>query len=250
VDLLAKLGARDSPFSRATRTITYGNGRFTYRQLAAVTLLLRCFVDTIAVDGKEANIMMMLANTSRWRCVLVVVSALSFVAACGDYKVTTRGWDPSAKPGSLWNLDGCVVELARLSSRCNEATSDPLSARVGSSLEFPGEMVAQLESPCADGPEVQVDIDLEGQSVLYDFSNVAAAGRFPSAEFEGFVITDTYHSVAAIVGASFDGTLSTLSLPEEALSFEAHSISVNLEGIAFDQTSFIKVDLVLERNPT
>jgi len=196
--------------------------------------------------------MMMLANTGRWRRVLVVVSALSLTAACGDssnYKVSTRGWDPSAQGGSLWSLDGCVVELTWLSSRCNEAASGLLSARVGSSLEFPGEMVAQLESPCADGPAVRVDIDLGGQSVLYDFSNVAPAGRFPSAEFEGFVITDTYHSVAAIVGASIDRSVSTVDLPDEALSFDAHSLSVNLAGIAFDQTSFIKVDVVLDRNP-
>jgi hypothetical protein len=196
--------------------------------------------------------MMMLANDRRWGRMLAVLSALSFVAACGDagnYKVHTRDWDPSAPTGFLWTLEGCVVELARLSSRCDQDASQTLFAKVGSSLEFPGEVVSTLASTCGGGPQVRVDIDLQEQSVLFDFSNIAAAGRFPSAEFEGFVITDTYHSVAAIVGATIDRTVSTLNLPDEAVSFDEHSLAVNLTDVAFDETSFIKVDLTLERHP-
>jgi hypothetical protein len=198
--------------------------------------------------GKETSIMMMLAKTRRWGRVLVFSSALLLAAACGDYKVNPTGWDSSADPGFLWSLEGCTVELARLSSRCSNDTSDSLTARVGSHLEFPGEMVIAIESPCG-GPGVRVDIDVEGQSVLYDFSDVAAAGEFPGAEFEGFVITDTFRSVAALRGASIDRVVSTLDLPDESLLVDAHSLSVNLAGIAFDQTSFIKVDLVLAANP-
>jgi len=195
----------------------------------------------------------MWADTHGWRRVLALLSTLLFAGACGDasnYRVTPRDWDQSAPSGFLWTLEGCVVELARLSSRCDQGASESLTARVGSSLEFPRELVTELGSPCGGGPEVQVDIDVKGHSVLYDFSNVAAAGRFPSAEFEGFVITDTYRSAAAIVGASVDRTVSTLSVPDEALSFDADSLAINLASIAFDQTSFIKVDLVFERNPS
>jgi len=195
--------------------------------------------------------MVVLAKRGAWGHVLTLLSALLLITACGDatYKVTTSGWGEPEEVRLFPDLEGSIVELARLSSRCNQDPSHSLVALVGSHMEFPGETVTQLKSPCAGGHEVRVDIDLEGRSILYDFSNVVAAQRFPNADFEGFVVTDMYHSVAAFRGVSIDRTVSTMVVPDEAISVRAHSLSVNLAGVAFDPTSFLKIDLVLENVP-
>jgi hypothetical protein len=75
---------------------------------------------------------------------------------------------------------------------------------------------------------------------------VAAAQRFPNADFEGFVFTDMYDSVAVFHGASIDRTVSNMDLRDEAISVRAHSVSVNVAGVAFDPTSFLKIDLLFE----
>ena len=195
------------------------------------------------------------AKTNAWGCKFAFVSALVlplFIAVCGDahvFDVASRDWDESAETGFLWDLRGCELELARVSSRCNQDDPDTLSARVGSDMEFPGEMVARLGRPCAGGPEVQVDIDVGARSIVYDFSNVEARGSFPNADFEGFVFTDVYHSVAAIREVSIDRTVSTMDVPDEAISCDAHGLWVNLAGMAFDSTSLIKIDIRFESDP-
>ena len=195
--------------------------------------------------------MVVLAETSASGHVLTLLSALLLTASCGDgtYALSTSSWPEPGEVHPLPDLEGSIVELARRSSRCNQDPLHGLVALVGSHMEFPGETVTKLKSPCAGGHEVRVDIDLEGRSILYDFSNVVAAQRFPNADFEGFVVTDMYGSVAAFRGVSIDRTVSTMDVRDEAISVRAHSVSVNLAGVAFDPTSFLKIDLLLENVP-
>ena len=184
--------------------------------------------------------------TGRWARGVLFASALLLATACGDsgtYKLSTSDWGDSADEGHLWDLNGSTVELTRISSRCLSSSAQSLVAQVGSGMEFPGEAVTKLKSPCAAGPEVRVDIDLEGRSVLYDFSNVAESGVFPPAEIEGFVITDVFQSVAEIRSASLDRSVSSIELGDDALSFDSHSVSLNLAGVAFEPGTFVKVDL-------
>lgn len=190
--------------------------------------------------------MMMLARTGAWGRMLVLSSVLLFVA-CGDsnYKLSSDSWGEPTRAGLLADLEGSIVELARLSSRCTEERLDSLVVLVGSHMEFPAETVTTLKSPCAGAPEVGIEIDVEGRSILYDFSSVVVAGRFPDADFEGFTLSDIFHAVAAFRGARIDRDASTMDLPDEAISFEAHSLLVNLAGMEFDAESFLKIDLLL-----
>ncbi len=190
--------------------------------------------------------------TSRWLRRLAPIGAFLFVVACGDahtFKLSPGDWEPTDQRGSLSDLNGALVELARVSSRCNVDARDSLLALVGSHMEFAGEDVTGMKSPCAGGPEVRVDIDLGGNHILYDFSKVSEGGRFPDAEFEGFVITDMYHSVSDIRAVAVDRNMSTMLIPNRAVSFDAHSVSINLAGIRFDPSSFVKLDLVFESEP-
>jgi len=176
---------------------------------------------------------------------LVVSSVLLFVA-CGNsnYQLSSDGWGEPTRADLLMDLEGSVVELARLSSRCTQERLESLVVLVGSHMEFPADTVPTLKSPCEGAPEVGIEIDVERRSVLYDFSNVLVAGRFPDADFEGFTLSDIAHAVASIRGARIDRDASTIELPDEAISFEAHSLLVNLADMEFDTESFLKIDLL------
>ena len=93
------------------------------------------------------------------------------------------------------------------------------------------------------------DVDVEGRSIVYDFCNVAGAGRFPEAEFEGFVVTDAFHLVAPIRGVTIDRDKSTMNMSDAAISFDEHTVRVNLAGLEYDETCRVKLDLVLETDP-
>lgn len=190
------------------------------------------------------------AKTGAWGRMLVLSSVL-LVVGCGDgnYKLSSDSWGEPSRAGLLADLEGSVVELARLSSRCTEERLDGLIVLVGSHMEFPAETVTTLNSRCAGALQVEIEIDLEGRSILYDFSNVVTAGRFPDADFEGFTLTEIFHVVAAFRGARIDRDASTMDLPDEAISVEAHSLLVNLADMEFDADSFLKIDLLLGPAP-
>jgi hypothetical protein len=195
--------------------------------------------------------MMLLAKTGAQGRVLAMSSMLLFAVACGDanYKLSSDSWGEPTRIDLLTDLEGSVVELARLSSRCSEEPLDGLVVLVGSHMEFPAHAVRTLKSPCTGVPEVGIEIDLEGRSILYDFSNVVAAGRFPGADFEGFSLTDIFGACATFRGAQIDRDASTMNLPDDAISFEAHSLLVNLADMEFDSESFLKIDVLFEGSP-
>ena len=120
---------------------------------------------------------------------LVAVGCLGLVAACGDastYKIRTSPWD-AAEPRAGW--DGTLVELVRATTRCDAEDEEGLIVSVGSQIEFSGEHVAALKSSCASSVEVEVSIDVDGRSIIYDFSSVSKPGVFTAAGFNGYVFT-------------------------------------------------------------
>lgn len=181
--------------------------------------------------------------------VIAAVAVVFIAAKCGDldaFKISPSDWDDSADRSPLSTLDGAIVQLEHMSSRCDDGVSDGLIALVGPDMEFPGESVVEIEPPCVDGRAVQLDVDVEGRSIVYDFCNVAAAGTFPQAEFEGFVVTDTLHLVAPIRSVTIDRDKSTMNMSDAAISFDEHTVWVNLAGLEYDETCRVKLDLVLE----
>ena len=184
--------------------------------------------------------------------VIAAVAVVFIAANCGDvhaFKIRPSDWDDSADRSPLSTLNGAIVQLEHVSSRCDDGVSDDLIALVGSDMEFPGESVVEIEPPCVDGWAVQLDVDMEGRSIVYDFGNVAAAGRFPEAEFEGFVVTDTFHLLAPIRSVTIDRDNSTMNMSDAAISFDEHTVWVNLAGLEYDETCRVKLDLVLETDP-
>ncbi|MBW2551696.1 MAG: hypothetical protein JRE73_13260 [Deltaproteobacteria bacterium] len=67
--------------------------------------------------------------------------------------------------------------------------------------------------------------------------------EFP-AKFNGYVFTDIASSAPEIVGATIDRGVSTLQLDEDALQAEGRVVRANFEGVSFEETDFLKIDLV------
>ncbi|MGB5365614.1 MAG: hypothetical protein WBN15_17700 [Polyangiales bacterium] len=183
---------------------------------------------------------------------VVAAVLVVFIAAKCDvdtFRLRTSDWDDSVNRGALSEFNGAIVKLERVSSRCDEDIEETLIAQVGLQMEFPAESVVNLHSPCAAGPAVELDVDVEGQSIVYDFCNVTEAGRFPNAEFESFVITDVFHILAPIRGVTIDWGETTLDMSEEAISFDEHTVKVNLAGLEYDETCRVKLAVILETDP-
>jgi len=177
--------------------------------------------------------------------VLAVVAALSLVTACGDmhtYKI--RGDSGGAsEPLTSWN--GTFVELVRAATPCDSEDSEGMIVIVCDQVEVPGEEIPKLKSSCSSGSEAEVTIDiLAGRSIIYDFSSVTTAGVFKAAKFNGYVFTELVDAAPDIVSATVDRGVSTLDLDDDALSVDGHTLWANFESIPFDDTSFVKIDLV------
>jgi hypothetical protein len=115
---------------------------------------------------------------------------------------------------------------------------------VGPGPEFPAHRVAELAPPCPGTPNPRIDVHVEEESVLVDFSGVDAPGRFPRGGFDGYVIY--FHRDCpdmALSSASVDLELSRVvhGAPEVGTHFDR--IEVDFQGVAYDEVSFIKIDL-------
>ncbi len=144
------------------------------------------------------------------------------------------------RPGS----DGRAVWLERRSTRCGAQAHAPLLAFVGPGAEFGAAEVGALESPCPGAPSPRIDIRVEDQSVLMDFSTVAAAGAFPHGEFEGYVLHFARGCPdMALSSASVDEALSNVPLAPYDVGTHFDRLDINFEGIGYDARSFIKIDL-------
>jgi hypothetical protein len=171
---------------------------------------------------------------------------LGLLVGCGDIHTYSLNPNPVPVPDSesVLCLDGAEIELLRHSTRCENESAKSLVAEVGDGMEFSSDRVSTLEPPCAQSPSPGVEIHIEDTSLIFDFSNVGAPGRFPTADFEGYVFNISFHEDnVRLLAAAVDSKASTIDLENADLSFEFDRIEVNFESISYDDTGFIKIDL-------
>jgi hypothetical protein len=119
-------------------------------------------------------------------------------------------------------------------------------AEVGSAIEFPADRTRQLDSPCPNAPSPAVEIGVDGRSLVFDFSNVDQEGVFPRADFEGYELSFARRcGDPAIESASVDAEHSTAEASKLDVSHHYDRIRVDFERLAYDQSSFLKVDVRL-----
>jgi len=176
----------------------------------------------------------------------LVLASTSF-SGCGD---VPSDWsveaNNTAPRSTLAELEGWRVYLRRDSTRCGLPASNGLVAEVGPAVEFTSDQTAELESPCGRVPSPGMEISVDGPSVIFDFSNVDQAGVFPAADFEGYELSFARRCGDAIIAAvSVDVEQSSPGAVNLEVSHHYDRIRVDFERLAYDQDSFVKVDLRL-----
>ena len=175
---------------------------------------------------------------------IVAVAAASVLSACGDvdtFKLSSSSWGET-QPLADWN--GTLVELHHQTLPCETVASECLSSFVGQHMEFEGFDVKGLKSECSRGAEAAVAVDVQARSIIFDFSNVDSSGVFPRSEFNGYVVHEMLGAAPEILDAQLDREVSTLDLDDHDIVIEGSTIRANFEGHAFDETDFVKIDLV------
>ena len=121
---------------------------------------------------------------------------------------------------------------------------------VGPWVEYSAEAVSALKANCDLAPRPGVEVHVDGNAVVFDFSNVAAPGRFPANEFEGYILDMVRTADAPVlIAALVDWKLTTMDLIQDDLTYDQDRLAVNLAGLSFDSNSFIRLELYLTRSP-
>lgn len=189
------------------------------------------------------------------RCtVLFVSTAVTLAVGCGDSQTFTTDpgdIDPSSIPEGHECFIGASIQLSRYSSSCDR-TSPALSSEVLDGVVFTAEQVSTLASPCDDGPSpgFEIAFDEMSHTVAFDFSQVSRAGRFPAADFDGYMLDVTIgEDNGTLLQVSVDREVTTLDVDSDDLDWDLDHIEVNLEGVAYDDGSLLKLQLVFARVP-
>ncbi len=186
------------------------------------------------------------------RAALLAAFFVSVLVGCGDahtFKVNPGPINPPHGDEDHLCFDGSEVKLVRYSSSCDK-TSKSLDSVVQDGLVFPAEDVQTLEAPCADGPNPAIDLHffIESHSVLLDFSKVVERGRFPSAEFDGYVLEVLLEeSNGTLMSVEIDREATNLPLADEDVEWDRSHIDLNFEGVGYDEHSLLKLDLMFAR---
>lgn len=181
---------------------------------------------------------------------LVLSGVLGLLNGCGN--VDTFSLDPGhihVDPNAVApSFAGAELQVSRYSTLCDGRASKSLVSEIGDGMEFSASDVRTLESPCALSPNPGVEIDLEGASLIFDFSSVSRAGRFPDAEFDGyrFHIEDP-RSELVLVAAAVDDESSNVYVTNAQVSNQPNLIEIDFGGASYDADGFVKIDLWFAR---
>lgn len=173
----------------------------------------------------------------------ILVSALGLLTGC------LYAGDPGHiefDPSKAVSMAGVRVELIRHSTGCASAESQGLIAEVGPWVEYPAEAVSALKANCSLANNPGVEVHIEDNAVVFDFSNVEEPGRFPDSEFEGYILELVRTAEAPVLMAALiDSKMSTLDIFQDDLSYDQDRLQVNLAGHAFTSGSLLRIQLYL-----
>lgn len=193
-----------------------------------------------------------LVASSPRRVACLLASLLVVVFGCGDphtFKTSAGHIDPSSISPDHACFDGSTIELMRYSTACAKG-SKSLAADVRDGTVFSAEDVGTLESPCDTGPSpaVEVSFDTGTHSLVLSFSQVSRSGRFPDADFDGYIFDVTLQEAnGLLIDVTIDDGVSNLGLGADDIVWDPSHIEVNFAGTRYDQQSLLKLDLLFAR---
>lgn len=103
------------------------------------------------------------------------------------------------------------------------------------------------ETSCKSVSDTEVEVFIDGRSIILDFSNVTTSGTISEQDFEGFLVSASEPSEATpILGAVVDMAKSHMAEKTIDVDFDHEYVAINLQGLSYDDSTFIKVDLTFE----
>jgi hypothetical protein len=84
---------------------------------------------------------------------------------------------------------------------------------------------------------VYVDADLDGDFIIFDFSNVDTPGVLSTLESGGYPLQ------GKVLGVGIDSESTTADADGVVLQFDAHGVTVNFDQLEYDTSTFIKIDV-------
>ena len=93
----------------------------------------------------------------------------------------------------------------------------------------------------------QIEVFIDGQSIIFDFSNVTKDGKISEADFEGYIVSVTEDSnLPPILEAIVDATKSSVASQDVDVEFDDKNVAVNFQGLDYDDATFVKIDLLFD----
>ena len=157
------------------------------------------------------------------RLLVLLLVATAALSGCGSSRGFSREELRSLSESKLGSsIDSEMVSAEFHSTRCERAEADA----------------------CPKSPTPEVEVHVEERSVVFDFSNVQSPGVFADAQFEGFV-ADLTHPERSVLYAMVNATFTNVDLGPDAVVYDRGGVELNLAGVAYDSTTFIRVDLLV-----
>jgi hypothetical protein len=118
-------------------------------------------------------------------------------------------------------------------------------------LEYTGCQIVQSDDPearCKGISDTEIEVFVDGQSLIFDFSNAVEEGQISDVEFEGYVlVVNEDSSLPPILEAIVDAAKSSTGAEDVDVQFDDKSVVVNFQGLGYDDATFVKVDLVFDQ---
>ncbi|WP_200332701.1 hypothetical protein [Thiocystis violacea] len=113
-------------------------------------------------------------------------------------------------------------------------------------IEFPS--VAELDVEGDNFYVVDVSINVGDNYIEIGFENCPSAG-YTAGYQNGYVFTFDSGIIATITGAAIDHDATTIDLAENDVTFSGNQLTVNVEGLQYNNSSFVRIDLSTEGGP-
>ncbi len=115
-------------------------------------------------------------------------------------------------------------------------------------VEIPSLKALQVSNPLGMHL-VDTAIDIGDNFIEISFRNSAPDTSFAPGFFNG-AIYSFHHSVApSISGALIDRSVTTLGLSDSDVTFSGNTLSINVEGLRFNTSTFARINLTVEGGP-
>ena len=169
------------------------------------------------------------------RTTLLLMLALSaLTAGCGDSSFRAEGGG----------------------GRIHSALADRVKERLGGEMveltmytSCEGVESGNPETRCAGIVEANIEVFYDGGALIFDFSNGPRTGRISDVGFEGYVLAMTETStLPPLVDAMVDAEASTVDAAEVGIRVDSESVAVSFDGLVYDDSTFIKVNLTFDED--